>query len=349
MLGIDQRVLKAVWTVFLFALALLVIYAIRRTVVIFALALFLAHLLGPLVEKVHWLLPPARSRGPAIAVVYLVAIGVLTALAIPMGSKIGNEAVVLASKLPGALQSVQVVHVRVPAWLEDQRDQIDMFLDQRLHQISQNLGPMLSAAGEQLLLGLGNLLDLVLVPILAFFVLKDGTEIRRAMVESVELSSRHLIEDILLDLHVLLARYIRALLLLAMATFISFSSVFSLARVPYGLLLAGVAAMLEVIPVLGPLTAASIIVLVALISGFHHMLLLVLFLGGYRLFQDYVLSPFLMSEGVELHPLLVLFGVLAGEQVAGVPGMFFSVPVIAALRVVAHRLRKHRDGDPMVD
>lgn len=349
MLGIDRRVLRAAWTVFLFALALLVIYAIRKTLVLFALALFLAHLLGPIVERVHWMLPPSRSRGPAIAVVYLAAIGIVVGLAIPMGSKIGNEAVVLASKLPAAIQSAQVVHVRVPAWLEDQQAQIDMFLQQRLSQLSQNLGPMLSAAGEQILLGLGNLFDLILVPILAFFVLKDGTAIRRALVGNARPGSRHLIDEILLDLHNLLARYIRALILLAAATFVSFSSVFTLMGVPYGLLLAGVAALLEVIPVLGPLTAACIIVLVALLSGFHHVVLLILFLGAYRLFQDYVLSPFLMSEGVELHPLLVLFGVLAGEQIAGVGGMFFSVPVLAALRAVLHRLRLYRERIPVVD
>ncbi len=49
-----------------------------------------------------------------------------------------------------------------------------------------------------------------------------------------------------------------------------------------------------------------------------------------------------MSAGVEIHPLLVLFGVLAGEEIAGVPGMFFSVPLIAALRVILVRLSKRQ-------
>jgi predicted PurR-regulated permease PerM len=44
---------------------------------------------------------------------------------------------------------------------------------------------------------------------------------------------------------------------------------------------------------------------------------------------------------VAIHPLLVLFGVLAGEQVAGIPGMFFSVPVIAGLRIIVIRMRRH--------
>jgi predicted PurR-regulated permease PerM len=69
---------------------------------------------------------------------------------------------------------------------------------------------------------------------------------------------------------------------------------------------------------------------------------LIVFLGLYRIFQDYVLNPYLMSAGVELHPLLVLFGILAGSELFGVPGMFFSVPVMAALRLIILRLRRRQ-------
>jgi len=72
------------------------------------------------------------------------------------------------------------------------------------------------------------------------------------------------------------------------------------------------------------------------------MLLLVAFLGLYRILQDYVLSPHLMSQGVELHPLLVIFGVFAGGEIGGVPGVFLSVPTLALLRLGWHHLRKRR-------
>ncbi len=340
MLGIDRRVLQGVWTVFLFALALAAVYAIRRTIVLLALAVFLAHLLGPVVERVHWLIPPSGSRGPAIALVYLVLIGVLVALAIPIGSKIGDEAVALAGRLPSAIQAEPLQHLPLPSWLEGERDQVDMFLRERIQQLTQNIAPLLSAAGEQVLLGVDTILRLLLVPILGFFVLKDGLYIRRALVASFDPDSQELVDGILMDLHHVLAHYMRALLLLAVATFVGFGSFFALMNVPYGLLLAGTAATLEVIPVIGPLIAAISILLVTLLSGYAHVWVLVIFLGIYRLFQDYVLSPFLMSEGVELHPLLVLLAVLAGEQIGGVPGMFFSVPVMAALRVILARLRK---------
>jgi predicted PurR-regulated permease PerM len=53
-----------------------------------------------------------------------------------------------------------------------------------------------------------------------------------------------------------------------------------------------------------------------------------------------VLSPKLLSQGMEMHPLLVLFGVFAGMELAGIPGAFLSVPVLALGRVVFRRLRK---------
>jgi predicted PurR-regulated permease PerM len=81
---------------------------------------------------------------------------------------------------------------------------------------------------------------------------------------------------------------------------------------------------------------------VALFGGFAHPWLLLVFIVIWRLIQDYVSSPMIMGRGVELHPGLVIFGVLAGGELAGVAGMFLSVPVLAGLRVVLQRLRDFR-------
>ena len=81
------------------------------------------------------------------------------------------------------------------------------------------------------------------------------------------------------------------------------------------------------------------ILVVCAVTGFKHFLIIIIFWVVFRLLQDYLIAPYLMSSGVELHPLLVLFGVLAGEQIGGIPGMFFSVPVIAILRVIYNRTR----------
>jgi predicted PurR-regulated permease PerM len=70
------------------------------------------------------------------------------------------------------------------------------------------------------------------------------------------------------------------------------------------------------------------------------------FIVVYRIFQDYVLSPFLMSEAVDVPAIAVVFGLLAGDQLAGVAGIFLSVPVIAALRIIIARLRR-LSGEPI--
>ena len=72
------------------------------------------------------------------------------------------------------------------------------------------------------------------------------------------------------------------------------------------------------------------------------LLILAGFIGLYRLFQDYVLNPMLMSGGVAVPPLLILFGLLAGEELAGVAGIFLSVPVLAAAKIAILRIAQER-------
>ena len=340
MLGLDGRALRAVWTVFVFALLAAIVYLAGDTLVIFTLAIFLAHLIAPLVDRVERITPRRVSRTASLTIVYLLLIGVTLAVLIPVGAKIGEQASALAGRLPGALQEDSLSRVPLPAWLETWRPRLTEFLHEQSIGIGDRVLPMLRELGPGILSGLGNLVALALIPILSFFFLKDGRAMRNAIVESVEPRRRSLAEEILDDLHVLVAQYIRALVLLAMATFVSYSIMLSALGAPYAVLLAGVAGVLELIPFVGPLTAAVITLLVAGLSGYAHLLWILVFLVVYRLFQDYVLSPKLLSSGVEIHPLLVLFGVLAGEQVAGIPGMFFSVPVIAALRIIIVRMRR---------
>jgi predicted PurR-regulated permease PerM len=114
---------------------------------------------------------------------------------------------------------------------------------------------------------------------------------------------------------------------------------FFLIGVPYGILLATIAFLLEFIPLLGPLVAAIAILMVAGLSGFHHLLWILLFLGVFRIFQDYVLSPYLLSKGAKLQPVVVIFGILAGGQIAGIAGSFLAVPILATLRIVYRQLK----------
>jgi predicted PurR-regulated permease PerM len=88
--------------------------------------------------------------------------------------------------------------------------------------------------------------------------------------------------------------------------------------------------------------AAGVIVVAVGTASTGHFVALLIFLVAFRMFQDYVVSPHLMGQGVELHPLLVLFGVFAGAELAGVAGTFLSVPVLALVRVLYLRIYQAR-------
>jgi predicted PurR-regulated permease PerM len=68
-----------------------------------------------------------------------------------------------------------------------------------------------------------------------------------------------------------------------------------------------------------------------------------LFLGVWRLIQDYAVSPRIMGKSMELHPLAAIFGVLAGAEIAGVLGVYLSIPVMASLRIVWRRWRLYAE------
>jgi predicted PurR-regulated permease PerM len=93
------------------------------------------------------------------------------------------------------------------------------------------------------------------------------------------------------------------------------------------------------------LMATVAIVMVSSFSGYTPWVLLFGFLVVYRLALDYILQPLLLSSGMRIHPLLIIFGVLAGGELGGILGIFFSVPLIAASRMVLLRLWRPRHAD----
>jgi len=211
-----------------------------------------------------------------------------------------------------------------------------------LGQYSTDILGSLPKAGAKFLSVASSLIFVVIIPILAFFFLKDGREMATHILELVEDGPRRdLLNDVLLDIDQLLAHYMRALFLLSCAAFAAYGIFFSIMGVPYAVLLAAVAGIMEFIPMIGPLSAAVIILAIAAVAN-AHVLAVLIFMVAYRVVQDYVISPHLMGHGVELHPLLVLFGVFAGAEVAGVSGTFLSVPVLALTRIIYRRIRKSR-------
>ncbi len=80
-----------------------------------------------------------------------------------------------------------------------------------------------------------------------------------------------------------------------------------------------------------------------MLTGYSHWVAILIFLIAWRLIQDYAVSPRVMGKTMELHPLAAIFGVLAGGEIAGVLGVYLSIPVMASLRIVWRRWRMYAE------
>lgn len=346
MLGIDARAARVTWTVFLVLLLVELAWLARTTLLVFTIALLLAYLLHPLVEMVRRALPPKMPRGIAPSAVYLTGLAVVIAAVLIIGTRIASEATQLGGRLPELLQQRDtILQNHLPSVLAPYREQIAEAMSTQLETGKEMLLPALSAIGKGLVSQLSTLLFAILIPILAFLIELALVEIRTAIVAIFTRDDhQELANHIVTDVDKLLGLYMRAVFLLALATFTSHMLVFGVSGVPYAVLLAGICGLLEFVPVVGPLSGMVIVSLVAAFSGYHHVGGLIVFFLAYRLFQDYVLQPILYSAGIEMHPLLVLFGVLAGEQIGGITGMFLSVPLLAVFRIIYRRTLAMREA-----
>jgi predicted PurR-regulated permease PerM len=347
MLGIERSAARYTWTAAMVLLLIWLVYLLRSTLFIFALALLFAYLLSPLVDLLDRAIPKKGTRTLALALAYLIFIGAVVLIGIQIGTRVVSQAQTLGGKLPEMLATLEQPSSIAPEGINSLKAQVINSLRKDWAQRSGDIMRELPSAGLQFLSVASNLIFVVIVPVLAFFFLKDGDLIRSSTLEMLDAGPlRGMVESVMADIHLLLAHYMRALVLLSLSTFTAYAIFFSIMGVPFGVLLAVVAMVLEFIPMIGPLTAVAAILLVTVISG-AHFLAVVVFIVAWRMFTDYYLSVRLMGQGVQLHPLLVLLGVFGGAEVAGVAGSFLSVPVLAMARILYVRTRRSRLSAPV--
>ena len=342
MAPIDSRTSRVLFTVLLFALGLYVLYAVRHTLTAFLFAIFFAYLMDPLVSSLQTIL---RGRGRAIALIYIILLALVAWLFLSVGPRIAQQAnrfTESAPKLIENLSSGQIAEqigaqngwsIHTQKWLKtilvNHRDEV--------LNLAQRIGLRLAETAKPAWL-------LVLVPLLSIFFLRDGHAFGQFLLNSVEgRAQREFLDGVLSDMNQMLAHFIRAQLSLAMLSLIVYSAGLGIMRVNYAMTLGAAGGLLEFVPVVGPLVAAVMILGIALLLGYQHWVWLVIFLAVWRMIQDYVVSPKIMGERMELHPLAAIFGVLAGGELAGVLGVYLSIPVMASLRIVWHRWRLYTE------
>ena len=192
---------------------------------------------------------------------------------------------------------------------------------------------------------------LILIPILAFFLLKDAEGFRRSALLMLPRGRwRWRGDEFFQDINSTLAAYIRAQLTACLFIGIICSLGFTLLGLPGGLVMGVLAGVFEFVPLVGPVTIALLAGLLAMFhAGPFNAFLVLLFLGVLRIVQDYVIYPRLIGQGIHLHPLAVIFAILAGEKLAGVAGIFLAIPVVAIITVSYRHWMEHRGKEGIAD
>lgn len=336
MLSVDDRTGNVVTTVALFLLAAAVLYLARSAFFILLLSLLFAYLLDPLVTfaQQHTRLG-RRNRTWAIAQVYLAGSVLLGGAGYKLGPIVVRQVksfyVAVTQLLHGLSDGQSAVALGARHGVSAaQQQQINDWLARNHDFIGRIFERGAASAGYVA----ENVIWLFVIPILAIFILRDGRSLLQGIVEATGRGQdRNLIKHILVHVDSMLASYVRAQLALAGLSFVFYSASMMLLGFPYAIALGLVGGVLEFLPALGWVASAAAILTVGFLTHAHWIWMAVL-LVLWRLVQDYVNSPRIMGNNLQLQPLTVLFALMVGGQVGGVAGLYLSVPTVAILRIV---------------
>lgn len=313
------------------------------------LAIFFAYLINPLVELIRkpfeGSYPKLMPRSLAIGLSFLLVFSVLAVAAYYLAPGISRQARTFVENIPTYTTSVQSAINDMNRRLDRMRiaDNVQTQINERINLFLETAGTFVTTIlGMSAIYAVTYLPWLVLVPILAFFFLKDAQLFKVALLRVVPVGDwRSRVESVMTDVNNTLKAYTRAQLISCVLIGTLCTIGFYLLGNDYALILGIMAGVLELIPLLGPLTIGILATLVSGLESGWQALWTAMFLTFLRIFHDYFTYPRIIREGIHLHPLAVILSVLAGEQVAGIPGVFIAIPLIALLTVLYKHILEH--------
>lgn len=335
-------------------LAAWLIYKLRTLLLLLVIAIFLAYLIAPVVslfEQPFYIKGRELKlgRGGAILIVYLIVGSILYAALQVLIPYLWDQITELAANLPTYIETASgninntiknanmwVEHVNLSRSIQD-------YLMKESAAIAEAMFPWLQAQFVGLLGYLQYLPWLILVPVISFFMLKDAGAFGEKIVESMpndKLKKR--MRWLLLDMSRTIAAYIRAQITACIMIGVLVSVGLSIIGAPYAVVFGVLSGFFEFVPLAGPLIAGVIIVSLTGIYSIKTALIAALFLIILRIVQDYVIYPKIIGEGIKMPPFIVILAILAGAEIAGLLGIFFSIPVAGLIIVLVHHYRAYR-------
>jgi predicted PurR-regulated permease PerM len=321
-----------VWTTIgglvLLAVAFWALGKIAGALIPFVIAFILVFLLN---WPVRALSARGMTRGGAAALCIALAFLILGIVIGMMGPFVGRQVVSFANSAPSHL---------------DQLEQTATALQARYANIvfPQWLGGFVSAASarlSQFAVGLGNdaakvlvttgggvatgFLDFVLAIVIAFWALKDLPKLRAEVVAIAGPKYRDDAEHLIATVTRVVGGYLRGQTIASVATGTLATIGLAIIGVPYPLVLGMITFIFNYVPYVGPFIAGMVAAIVGLFVGPWTALLAIVVI----VVTDTFITPRVMSDQVDLHPILVIFSLLVGGSLFGIAGMLFAIPVAA--------------------
>ena len=351
----DGAVRVSVQILLLFAALVAAFWILRRVqgvLMLLALSVLFAYLVAPVVAFCARPIPFLKGRSlslpGAIVAAYLVIFALIAGTATLVWpilnaqlSELRSEAPAYVTRIRGSWQTWKAGQTRMLP--RDVRATVNGLVDDAAVSVE-------NYARTDLLPRLGRWLMalpwLILVPIFAFFLVKDAELFREYALKMVQRRRLRWRVDVFFeDVSRTLAAYIRAQLFACLVVAIVCSAGFAVLGVPYPILFGVGAGLFEALPLAGPLVVATTVVAITGLQSVSQGLEVAAFLLVVRIVQDYVIYPRLVGRELPLHPMAVILAILCGGEIGGVAGIFLAVPALAILTVAYRHWRAHQAAE----
>lgn len=316
------------------------------------LGLGIAYLLDP---AVSWLERKGLSRALGTSLIAVLVVLALAAVVLFLIPALGHQLSSLVDRLP---EYQERLRAQIEPWLDKLQARYPQEIAELQARAAENLRENVPTVASKLWQWLSGffssvmgfvlfLLNLVFVPVFAFYLLVDWPRLKEGLSGLVPKPYRDVTHARLREVDGAIASFLRGQLVIALILAAINGTGLMLLGVPFGLALGIVAGLANMVPYMALVVGLLPALVLCWVEHQSWPLLLgvVAVFGGAQLLEGTVLSPRILSRSVNLHPVWVLLAVIAGGSLFGFVGMLIAVPAAAAIQVfVRHWVRAYKES-----
>lgn len=333
-------------------LVAVLLYFLHNILSPFLVGILLAYLADPLVDRLERM---GLSRTWGVVVVFSLFTLIFLALLLVLVPMLAKQLVRLYELAPQMLDWLQ--HVALP-WVQNRLgladgfwkfDKIKAAIGAHMGQTTDIVGVLLSQATASGLALLAWLANLVLIPVVGFYLLRDWDLMMAKLRSLLPRQRESQVMGLAGECHEVLGAFVRGQLLVMLALGLIYAGGLMLVGLELGLLIGLLAGLAAIVPYMGfiiGIGAALIAGLFQFGGDLYPMLgIVAVFMVGQAL-EGMVLTPLLVGDRIGLHPVAVIFAILAGGELFGFTGVLLALPVAAVIMVLlrhVHDLYKESD------